>query len=108
MEIHDMIYESWAEVIGLFFLVSGFVLALSIQSLILNYLLIAIAGLMAGRVIFNKKNKQPLFPFILIMIACLVGYLLGSIRFNKIPILIIFAVATYASYVLHKEGHIPG
>lgn len=101
------VMKDWPELIGLLFLLLAFAFAISIQNLWMNYTIILLAGLMAGRVIFNKRGHQPLFPFILIIIIFLVGYLLGSIRFNRIPIFLIFVVATWGSYRLHKEGYLP-
>ena len=106
-DIGTMVWKDWPEVMGLLLLLVGFAVALSIQSVWLNYIIIILAGLMAGRVIFKKKGNQPLFPFILIIIIFLVGYLLGSFAFNRVLILFVFLISTYISYKIHKKGYIP-
>ena len=106
-DMSTLVWKDWPEVLGGLLLLIGFAVALSINSVWLNYAIIIIAGLMAGRVLFKKRGNQPLFPVILIIIIFLVGYLLGSFAFNRVFILIIFLISAYASYKIHKKGYIP-
>jgi len=106
-DVGTTIWKSWPETIGIFLLVIGVIVALSIQSAWINYVVICLGGLIFGRVIFTKKGKQPLFPFFLIVIAFLIGYLIGSIMFNKVYITALFIITTIISYQFHKKGYIP-
>ena len=105
-DIGISVWKSWPEIIGLLLLIIGFVVALSISSIWISYTIIFLAGLLAGRVIYKKKGNQPLFPFMLIIIIFLVGYLLGSFMFNRVLLLVTFIISIVLSYKIHKEKYI--
>jgi predicted membrane protein len=106
-DIGMSVWRSWPEWTGLVLLVLGFIVALSISSLWLNITIIFLAGMLVGRVVYKKKGNVPLFPFMLIVIIFMVGYLLGSYTYNRILILIIFIISTTISYKIHKKRYIP-
>ena len=105
-DIGTILWKQWAETFFIILLLLGFVVSLSIQSAILNYVVIFCAGLMTGRTIFKKKGKQPLFPFFLIIIGFLLGYTLGSFAFSKKIIIFLFIVGSIISYYIHKKEYI--
>ncbi len=107
MSFAETLWKAWAEVLFICLLVVGFIIALFIQSPVLNYLVIFAVGLMAGRLIFMKKGKQPLFPFFLIILGFLLGYALGSVIVNRTWVTILFVLGAIVSYYLHKKEYIP-
>lgn len=101
-----VLWQNWAETLFILLLIVGLVLSITIQNAFLNYLIIFCAGLMAGRVIFIRKGKQPLFPFFLIIIGFLFGYMLGSFSFNRKVITFLFILGAIIGYYIHKKGYI--
>jgi hypothetical protein len=106
-DIGTSVWKAWPEWTSLVLLILGFVIALSIPSFWINTTMIFLAGLFVGRVVYKKKGNVPLFPFMLIVIIFMAGYLLGSYAYNRFWILIIFIIGTILSYRLHKNKYIP-
>lgn len=102
----ELIYESWAETFFIVLLLIGFFLALFLNSAVLAYLAITLAGFLAGRFVFRRRISEPIFPFLLIMVGFLLGFMLGAVWANKFVIFILFIGAAVGSYYLHKEGYI--
>lgn len=102
----DPIVTHWPEIIAAILLLLGFLTALIIQSPLLNYLTIFCAGILAGRMVYQKHRTQPIFPFILIAIGFLLGFMLGAISANKIIIFILFIGGAYLSHWAHKQGYV--
>ncbi|MBW2963682.1 hypothetical protein KY306_02820 [Candidatus Woesearchaeota archaeon] len=106
MAYDKIISESWAETFAIVLLLIGFFLALFLNSAVLAYFVIILAGLIAGRFFFQRRIAQPIFPFILIIVGFLLGFLLGSIWANKTLLIVLFIASTVASYFLHKKGYL--
>ena len=96
-------FENWVEFFFFVLLVIGFMLSLLAPSAFLSYIIIFIFGGMAGRVIYGRKGKLH-FPFYLIIIGFLIGYIIGAYYGNKIVILTLFVVGGIISYYLHDKG----
>lgn len=92
---------NWVELsfLGLLFL--GFAAGKLIIDVTFSYLLIAAAGLIAGRLSYVKRENDPL-PFKAISLAFLVGYLFGHRTGNWLVIMLIFAAAAVVSYKAHQ------
>jgi len=106
MAVGDVIWKDWAEIVSFLVLIVGFVLSISIENPVYVYIIIFLAGLLAGRSFFVKIGKQPLFPFFLIIIGFLLGYVIGSpIRSNSNwkVVVILFFLGWILSHVAHKE-----
>ena len=95
--------EQWVETFALFFIVLGFVLSILIKNTNLIYLTSLIAGFVAGRVFYLKRFKEPIFPFVIIIIGFLVGYVIGSFSASRVVNLILFALSFAGSYYLHMK-----
>ena len=99
-------WENWAEIVTTIILIIGFILALSMNNPWFIYIVIFLAGLMAGRIFFSKIGKQPLFPFFLIIVGFLFGYMLGAFAANRKIIAILFFSGWIISHIVHKKGYI--
>ncbi len=95
--------EQWVEVIALFFTVVGFILAIVLQTALFSYLSLLIAGFLAGRLYYVKRYKEPIFPFVLLMVGFLVGFLLGGFWVNRVWAMVIFTACWLLSYYLHLK-----
>ena len=96
--------EQWAEVLTILFLALGFVIAVLLQSALFTFLSVIIAGFLGARVYYMKRFSEPIFPFVLIIIGFLVGYLLGSFWASRLWVLVFFALSFALSYYLHVKG----
>jgi hypothetical protein len=105
-DIGTVMWKQWAEVFFVILLMVGFLIAISIRSAAMNYVVIFLAGMMTGRLIYEKKGKQPIFAFFLIIIGFLFGYMLGSFGVNRKIIVVFFVAGSITSYYLHKKGYI--
>jgi xanthosine utilization system XapX-like protein len=95
--------EQWADVLTLFFLVLGFVISVLLKSAVWSYLSMIIAGGLAGRVYYIKHAREPIFPFVLMMIGFLLGYLVGNFWTSRLLTLLFFGLSFGASYYLHVK-----
>jgi len=96
-------YENWAEVLALLFMVVGFVISILLFNNILSYISVVLAGGITGRIYYLKRHAEPIFPFILIISGFLLGYLLGGFWVNRLVVLILFLVSWWGSYKLHVK-----
>ena len=107
MEARDLTHEYWVETIAIILLMIGFVLAITINEMIYVYLVILLAGLIVGRFFFFKIGRKPLFPFVLIIVFFLLGYIMGSFSANRKVVVLLFVIGWVVSHMLHKKGYIP-
>ena len=106
MGVGDIYWKNWVESFFIIVLLIGFLIAITIKSTFLNYIIIFFAGLVAGRVLAMRVKKQPMFAYVLIMIGFLLGYLIGSFEINKKLIALWFIIGGVISYYLHRKGYI--
>ncbi len=95
--------KNWAETLTVLFIVLGFILALTLQNALLNYITISIGGILAGRLYYLKKYKEPILPFILLILGFLLGYLIASFWSSRLVAFLLFFLSFYLSYYLHRE-----
>ena len=96
-------FEHWAEFLFLCILVIGFLLSLAAPSAVLSYLMIFACGMMSGRLFYERKNKL-IFPYFLIVVGFIIGYIIGAYYGNKMVILTLYIIGSYFSYFLHDKG----
>ncbi|MBS3138380.1 hypothetical protein J4207_01605 [Candidatus Woesearchaeota archaeon] len=101
-----MLFEHWPETLAAALLLVGFFIALIIRSPFMHYLVISIAGLLCGRVLYDKHLRQPIFPFVLIVAGFFLGYMLGAVSASKLMVLVLFLVGLTVSYQAHKRGYV--
>ena len=107
MTVGELIWKSWAEVAAIALLIIGFLLAISMNSVAFIYVAIFLAGLLAGRYYFLKMGRRPLFPFFLIVIGFLLGYVLGTFTASRKIVAVLFFAGWVISHIAHKKGYIP-
>jgi len=106
--VGELYWRNWAEVFIILLIMVGFLLSISIRSAGLSYFIIFLAGLMGGRFIAKRHKRQPLFPYFLIIIGFLFGYILGALVFeiNKKVLVLLFVIGGIISFYIHKKGYI--
>lgn len=103
----ELFFRNWTEVIFFVLLIIGFLFSLAAPSAVLSYLIIFFAGMSGGRLIYSRK-KSMVFPYVLIIIGFLVGYLIGARYGDWLVITILFVLGSILSYYLHEQGWIKG
>lgn len=102
----DAYFEYWPEIIFFILLVIGFVLSVSLgyslPSAIIAYITSLLSGTMAGRLIFERKHKMK-FPYFLMIIGFLIGYLMGTKYGEKSVILILFFIGGILGFYLRDK-----
>ncbi|MBN2567091.1 hypothetical protein JXB02_03355 [Candidatus Woesearchaeota archaeon] len=98
-------WKNWAETYAIVLLIIGFVISLAAGSAVMSYIIIFLSGMFAGRLMYFRKRKLN-FPFYLIIIGFLLGYLLGSFYGRKDIIIICFILGFILSYYLHEQKYL--
>ncbi|MBS3098386.1 hypothetical protein J4209_06350 [Candidatus Woesearchaeota archaeon] len=96
-------FRNWAELFFFILLIVGFLISLAAPSAVISYIVIFVAGMMAGRLIYEKKKKFQ-FPYYLIVVGFFIGFLIGARYGNKKVILTLFVLGTLISYFVHEKG----
>ena len=104
MDVEDVVFKNWIEILALIILIFGFFMALTMPNPIYIYIVIFIGGLFAGRYYFSKIGKKALFPFFLIIIGFLLGYTIGAVSADRWIVIILFFLGWLISHKVHKEG----
>jgi len=92
----------WPELYSFLLLIIGFIVAISMRNTILNSLVIVMAGFLGGRLLYEAKVKET-FPYLLILVGFLLGYMLGSFYTSRRLILFLFLISVWITYYLHKK-----
>src|SRR3989338_8704342 len=95
--MEDFLLTKWMESILVLALGAGLVFALIVPSAALSYLLVAISGFFAGRLLYERKHKL-IFPFIIMIAVFLAGYLVGMRYGYRIVAFMLFAAGMLLSY----------
>jgi hypothetical protein len=93
----------WVEMVAFIVLVVGFVFSIFIRSAFVTYIVITLFGLLAGRFIYYKRHG---FPFYLITMGLLIGYVLGSRYGQWKLIIVLFFLGGAVSYYVHQQGYL--
>lgn len=96
-------YLHWVEIFFIVLLVFGIFLANFIRNEFLNYGIVFISGFIIGKVIHHHRRKDMLFPYILISIGFIAGYILGTSA-SKTIVLIFFILGNFMSMYLCEKG----
>jgi hypothetical protein len=99
--------DDWAEMFALFLLFIGLVISLLSDAAIISYIMITICGFVVGR-IYHKKKGNLRFPFLIIVLGFLIGYVIGIEINNRgkfIFIILFFIVGCYIGYYFDEKGY---
>ena len=95
-------YKNWMEFFFFLLMTVGVVIALTAPSAIMSYIIILISGLFAGRLLYERKNKIQ-FPYLIIIVGFLIGYLIGSYYGSRRVVIILFLIGAITSYKLYDK-----
>lgn len=94
--------DNWVDYVALICLVSGFLLNFIASSKVLSILIVLISSMIIGRAIYYRKYKGKL-RFWYIVIAFIIGLIVGSKFLSYKAVLLTFAVGAYLGYIIKKK-----
>lgn len=94
----------WPELLTLFFTLLGFFISVLISQPGLSYLFVFVSGLLAARLYYSQRYKQPILPSVLIILGFLVGYVAGSFWVSRFWTVVFFLGGFFLSYHIHVKG----
>jgi len=94
----------WPELLALCFTLIGFVFSVLITQPWLSYFAVFVSGLLAGRLYYIQRYKEPLLPSVLIILGFLVGYLAGSFWVSRFWTVVFFLCGFSLSLYIHVKG----
>ena len=101
----EFLFKSWAEFFFFVLMVIGFIIALFAPSAIISYTVIFLSGMIAGRLLYDRKHKMT-FPYYIIIVGFLIGYLLGTYYGSRKIVIILFVLGALFSYHLCNKGYL--
>ncbi|MBI2669118.1 hypothetical protein HYX14_04720 [Candidatus Woesearchaeota archaeon] len=100
------LHENWVESASLALLAIGFIFSVFMGNSILSFISVFLAGAVAARIYYIKRYKEPILPFILMIIGFLLGYWVGNFWASRLASLFFFAAGFGLSYYLHLKKYI--
>jgi len=97
------IYKNWMEFFFFIVMVIGLLVALASPSAFISYVIIFLAGLVAGRLVYSIKHKIKL-PYYMIIVGFVLGYLIGEYYGSRKIAIAVFLIGAVASYKLSDKG----
>ena len=100
-------FKNWAEFFFFIVMVIGFIVSIWATSFsaIISYIVVFLSGMIGGRLLYYRKQKL-VFPYYIIIIGFLIGYLIGTYYGSRQVVVILFILGVLFSYHLHNKGYI--
>jgi len=95
--------EQWVQASALFFLFVGFVISVILTNPAFVYISVFLAGFLAARVYYTKYLKEPILPFVLMILGFFLGYFVGAFWASRLISLFFFTFGFALSYYLHVK-----
>lgn len=95
-------YKNWMEFWFLVLVVVGILIALSAPSAVISYVIIFLSGILAGRVVYKRKNKMK-FPYFMIVVGLVIGYLIGAYYGSRWVVIALFIIGAISGYRLYEK-----
>lgn len=97
--------HEWAEIMAVLFLLFALIISTLSDAAIVTYFIIAACGIVVGRINYTRKLIKD-FPFYLIVMGFLLGFILGIAitgRGNILLTIILFIIGIWVGQLLHKK-----
>ena len=98
----EFFFKSWPEFFFMVFMVIGIITALFAPSAVISYIIIFISGMIAGRIMYWRKDKLST-AYLSIFMGFLIGYVIGVYQGDKKVIVILFILGAFLSYYLYNK-----
>ena len=103
----EFFFKSWAELFFFAVMIMGFIVSLWATSFsaVISYIVIFLSGMIGGKLLYERRKKLT-FPYYIIIIGFLIGYVIGTYYGSRKIVIILFVLGLLLSYHLHKKGYI--
>ena len=98
----NFFFRSYAESLFFVLMIIGIIVALAVPSAVLSYLIIFVSGMMAGRIMYWRKDKMR-FAYYLIILGFLIGFVIGTYYGSKQIVILLFLIGSVLSYYLYDK-----
>ena len=100
-------FKSWAEFFFFVLMIIGFIVAVWATSFsaFISYIVVFLSGMIGGRLLYDRKKKLT-FPYYIIIIGFIIGYVIGTYYGSRKVVIILFVLGLLFSYHLHNKGYI--
>lgn len=98
----EFFFKSWPEFFFFILMVIGIVVAISVPSAVIGYIVIFISGIMAGRILYWRKSALK-FAYIMVIVGFLIGYIIGSFYGSRKIIFILFVIGVFLGHYLYSK-----
>ena len=89
----DFFFKNWAEFFFFVIMVIGFIFALWATSFsaVISYIVVFLSGMIGGKLLYDRKKKLT-FPYYIILIGFLIGYMAGTYYGSRKVVIILFVL----------------
>lgn len=103
----EFFFKSWAELFFFAVMIMGFIVSLWATSFsaVISYIVVFFSGMIGGKLLYERRKKLT-FPYYIIIIGFLIGYVIGTYYGSRKIVIILFVLGLLLSYHLHKKGYI--
>jgi len=103
----EFFFKNWAEFFFFVVMSIGLIFALWATSFsaVISYIVVFLSGMIGGRLWYDRKKKLT-FPYYIIIIGFLIGYVAGTYYGSRKVVIILFIFGVLFSYHLHNKGYI--
>jgi hypothetical protein len=103
----EFFFKNWVEFFFFVVMVVGLIFGLWATSFsaVISYIVVFLSGMIGGRLLYDRRQKLA-FPYYLIIIGFLIGYVIGTYYGSREVVIILFVIGVLLSYHLHKKGYI--
>ena len=96
------IYKNWVELLFFSIMVIGILISHLAPRAAISYIIMFLSGLLAGRIIYQRKGRMSLHYYMIIS-GFVIGYILGAYYGSRLVTGIIFMAGAMASYRLYEK-----
>jgi len=98
-------FSDWAEFFFFILLFIGLVVGIISPSAVITYLVGFFTGAMAGRLVYERKNKLKA-PYLLIVIGFVIGYVIGTFHGDRRITFLLFVFGAVLTYYTLDKGYL--
>ena len=100
----EFFFKNWAEFFFFVVMVIGFAVSLMAPSAIISYAIVFLSGMIGGRLLYDRKGKLT-FPYYIIIMGFLIGYLIGTYYGSRKVVIVLFVLGILFGYRLYSKGY---
>src|SRR3989338_6127296 len=107
LKMSEFFFKSWVEFVFFVLLVLGLIVGIwaSSFSAVISYIVVFLSGMIGGRLLYDRKRKLT-FPYYIILMGFLIGYMAGTYYGSRKVVIILFVLGILFGYHLCNKGYI--